>query len=145
MIVVGSGPAGSQVAYKLADMGYGVAVVEQKERLGEPVCCTGIISEECVSSFAIDESVIFRRANSAKVFSPSGKLLSLRRQEPQACIVDRAAFNVSLANRAQGKGVEYVLNSPVSSAYPCRLKKTVSGELCLDEDCGLVFSFLVLR
>ena len=113
VIVIGGGPAGSQVAYKLASMGYGVVVVEQKERLGEAVCCTGIVSEECVYSFGIDESVIFRHANSAKVFSPSGKLLSLWRQEPQACILDRAAFNVALASRAQDTGAEYVLNSPV--------------------------------
>ena len=113
MAVIGGGPAGSQAAYKLASMGYGVVVVEQKERLGEPVCCTGVIGQECVSSFAIDESVIFRRVNSAQVFSPSGKRLSLWRPEPQACIVDRAAFNAALARRAQGKGVEYVLNSPV--------------------------------
>ncbi len=113
--VIGGGPAGSQVAYQLAGMGYGVLVVEQKEGLGEPVCCTGIISQECVSSFAIDESVIFRRANSAKIFSPSGKLLSLWRRETQACIVDRAAFNMALASRAQGKGVEYVFNSEVRS------------------------------
>ena len=111
--VIGGGPAGSQVAYKLAAMGHGVVVVEQKARLGEPVCCTGIISQECVSSLAIDDSLILRRANSAKVFSPSGRLLNLWRPEPQASIVDRAAFNVALASRAQGEGVEYVLNSPV--------------------------------
>ena len=113
MAVIGGGPVGSQVACKLASMGYGVVVVEQKERLVEPVCCAGIIGQECVNSFAIDESVIFRRANSARVFSPSGKRINLWRPEPQACIVDRAAFNVALARRAQGRGVEYVLNSPV--------------------------------
>jgi len=111
--VIGGGPVGSYVAYKLAGMGQGVVVVEQKERLGESVCCTGIISQVCVSSFAIDDSVILRRVNSAKLFSPSGKLLSLWRQEPQACILDRPAFNVAMASRAQGRGVEYVLNSPV--------------------------------
>jgi len=111
--VIGGGPAGSQVAYKLASMGYEVVVLEQKESLGEPVCCTGIISQECISSFAIDESVILRQVNSAKLFSPSGRLLSLWRPEPQASIVDRAAFNMALASRAQDKGVEYVLNSPV--------------------------------
>ena len=60
MVVVGGGPIGSYVAYKLAEMGDGVAVVERRERLGGPVCCTGIISQECVSSFAIDDSVILR-------------------------------------------------------------------------------------
>ena len=113
VVVIGGGPVGSHVAYKLAGMGYGVVVLEQKEKLGEPVCCTGIISQECARSFAIDDGVIFRWVNSARVFSPSGALLSLWRQEPQACIVDRAALNVVLAGRAQGQGVEYVLNSPV--------------------------------
>ena len=113
MAVIGGGPAGSQVAYQLAGMGYRVVVVEQKESLGEPVCCTGIISQECVSSFAIEESVILRRVNSAQLFSPSGRLLSMGRPEPQACIVDRGAFNMALARRARDRGVEYVLNSPV--------------------------------
>ncbi|MFC2035728.1 NAD(P)/FAD-dependent oxidoreductase [Chloroflexota bacterium] len=113
MVVIGGGPTGSHAARKLAGMGYGVVVVEQKERLGEPVCCTGIISRECVNFFGIDENVILRWINSAMVFSPSGRFLDLRRKEPQACIVDRGAFNVALASRAQGEGAEYVLNSSV--------------------------------
>ena len=113
VIVVGGGPVGSYVAYKLAGMGYDVMVLERKERLGEPVCCAGIISQGCVSSFAIDDSVVLRRVSSARLFSPSGRLLRLWRQETQACIVDRAAFDVAMASRAQGKGAKYVLNSPV--------------------------------
>ena len=114
MVVIGGGPVGSYAAYKLAGMGYGVAVVERKERLGEPVCCTGIISQECVSSFAIDDSVILRRVNSARLFPPSGRSLTwLGQGKSQACVVDRAAFDVAMVNRAQGKGVEYVLNSLV--------------------------------
>jgi len=114
VIVIGGGPVGSYVAYKLAGMGYDVVVLEQKERLGGQVCCAGIISQGCVSSFAIDDSVVLRRASSARLFSPSGRLLRLWRQETQACIVDRAAFDVAMVSRAQGKGAKYVLNSPVS-------------------------------
>ncbi len=108
VVVIGGGPAGSYVAYKLAGMGYGVVVLERKEKLEERVCCTGIISQECVDSFAINNSVILRQVNSARLFSPSGRWLRLWRQEPQACIVDRAAFDMAVANRAQGKGAEYV-------------------------------------
>ncbi|MFH0768786.1 MAG: NAD(P)/FAD-dependent oxidoreductase [Chloroflexota bacterium] len=111
--VIGSGPAGSRMAYKLARMGYEVVVLEGKERLEEPVCCTGIISQDCVNSFGIDEGVIVRRVNSAKIFSPSGKLLNLCSQQVQACIVDRAAFNATLASQAEDSGVQYVLNCKV--------------------------------
>jgi geranylgeranyl reductase family protein len=96
-------------------MGYGVVVVEQKERLEEPVCCTGIISRECVNTFSIEESTIFRWVNSARLFSPSGKLLRLWRPEPQAAVIDRVALNVALARRAQEQGAEYVLGSRVHS------------------------------
>ena len=113
--VAGGGPVGSRVAYGLAGMGHRVVVVEKRADLREPVCCTGIIGKECVDRFEISEDVIFRWANSASVFSPSGKLIHMQRQEPQACILDRAAFNVSLASRAQDTGVEYILNSTVSS------------------------------
>ncbi len=114
VVVVGAGPAGSYAAYKLAEMGYGVAVVEQKDRVGEQVCCTGIISQKCISDFNIDEEVILRRANSATLVSPSGRSLRLWRQETQAVIIDRAIFDVAMAKRAQNRGVEYVLSSRVN-------------------------------
>jgi len=115
VVVVGAGPAGSYVAYKLAMVGYRVVVLERKERLGEPVCCTGIIGRECASLFGVDNSVILRQANSARLFSPSGRELRLCREETQAYIIDRAAFNVAMASRAQGRGAEYVLNSLVTN------------------------------
>jgi len=113
VVVIGGGPAGSYVAYKLAGRGHKVMVLERKQKVGEPVCCTGIIGQECANSFAIESSVILREVNSARLFSPSGNLLRLWREETQACILDRAAFDMAMANRAQGEGVEYVLNSPV--------------------------------
>ena len=113
--VIGGGPVGSYVAYKLAEAGYGVVVLEQKKTLGEQVCCTGIIGREYVSFFAIDDSVILRQATSARLFSPSGRWLRLWREETQAYIIDRAAFNVALGRQAQDAGAEYVLNSLVSN------------------------------
>ena len=111
--VIGGGPVGSHVAYRLAEMGYGVVVLERQARPGERVCCTGIISQECVSSFAVDGEVILRRANSARLFPPSGRSLRLWREETQACIVDRAAFDRAMAGKAQGKGADYQLNTRV--------------------------------
>ena len=115
VIVIGGGPVGSYVAYKLAGIGQQVMVLERKRRIGESVCCTGIIGQECVSSFAIDDNVILRPVNSAKLFSPSGNLLRLWREETQACVLDRTAFDKAMASRAQGNGAEYLLDSQVSN------------------------------
>lgn len=114
VIVIGGGPVGSRVAYKLAEAGYEVVVAERKERAGESVCCAGIIGQECVNSFNIGSSVILRQANSARLFSPSGRCLELWREEPQAFIVDRAAFDMAMAERAQNKGAEYMLGTSVT-------------------------------
>ena len=109
VLIVGGGLVGSYVAYKLAGMGYGVVVLERHKQLGERVCCTGIVSQECMSSFAIDKSVILREANGARLFSPSGRLLRLRREETQASILDRPAFDRMMAVQAQEEGAEYRL------------------------------------
>lgn len=114
VIVIGGGPIGSYVAYKLAGMGHDVVVLERKKRLEVVVCCTGIISQECVSSFAVGDNVILRGLNGGKLFSPSGRLIRLWREETQGYIINRAAFDTAMVSRAQGKGAEYVLNSPVS-------------------------------
>ena len=113
VIVIGGGPVGSHVACKLAGMGHAVVVLERHGQPGEKVCCTGIISQKCVTSFAIDENIILRQANSAKLFSPSGNLIRLWREQAQACIIDRAAFDLAMADRAKTKGAKYLLNSLV--------------------------------
>ncbi len=114
VIVIGAGPVGSRVAFRLAEYGYKTLVIERKESLEDPVCRTGIIGMECVRRFDIEESVIYRCFNSARVFSPSGNLLSLWREEPQACIVDRSAFNALFASRASERGAEYLLGNRVA-------------------------------
>jgi len=113
VIVVGAGPAGSYLAYKLAETGYEVLVLERAKRLGEKTCCTGIIGQECAISIPVDDNVILRWVNSARLFSPSGKMLRVWRKENQACIVDRAALDLSIASRAQGSGAQYILDTSV--------------------------------
>tara|TARA_B100000315_G_scaffold216297_1_gene216068 strand:- start:4206 stop:5384 length:1179 start_codon:yes stop_codon:yes gene_type:complete len=114
VLVIGDGPAGSQVAYRLAGQGYDVAVLGKKEP-GSQVCCTGIISQVCANAFAIDEGTILGRVRSARIFAPSGKLIELWRRENQACIINRSAFDVSMANRAQSNGAQYMPSSPAKS------------------------------
>jgi geranylgeranyl reductase family protein len=107
VVVVGGGPSGSQVAYKLTAMGYIVGVVERKATLSGGVCCTGLVSRECVDKYTIPEIVIYRWANSAKLFPPSGKPIRIHRDEPQVAVLNRSVFNQIWAQRAQKAGAEY--------------------------------------
>ncbi|MGB2853012.1 MAG: NAD(P)/FAD-dependent oxidoreductase, partial [Dehalococcoidia bacterium] len=102
--VAGAGVAGSYIAYRLASLGYKVAVLEEYERIGEPVQCTGIIGAECFERFPFFEGTIWRTANSAKLFSPAGKEIWLHRDSVQAYIINRAAFDQRLADKAREQG-----------------------------------------
>lgn len=100
---------GCRAAYKLAIAGHQVAVLEKNPSVGGPVCCTGIVSRECLKRFSIPPELILKELNSASVFSPSGKLLRLERKEMQAAVIDRGAFNAWMARQAQDSGADYFL------------------------------------
>jgi geranylgeranyl reductase family protein len=127
VIVVGGGPSGSQVAYKLAGMGYIVGVVEKKATLNGDVCCTGLVSRECVAKYSIPEGVIYRWANGAKLFPPSGKLIHIQRDTPQVAVLNRAAFNQIWAQRARKAGAEYLFGCNLKSIT--REKGKVTAEV----------------
>jgi len=97
----------------MAGKGHRVVVLERKQGVGERICCTGIVGQECVTSFGVEDNVILRQVNSARLFSSSGRLLRLWREEDQACILDRAAFDKVMARQAQDSGAEYILGSLV--------------------------------
>ncbi len=109
--VIGGGPVGSRLAFKLSLLGRRVVVLEKKSSIVGKSACTGIISQECAARFAVPSHVIFRQLNSAKIFSPSGEYIRLYRPDTQACIVDRIHFDTVMAEAAQSSGALYQLKS----------------------------------
>jgi len=114
VIIVGGGPAGSRVAGRLAENGHKVVVLEKNARPGLKSDCTGIVGMECVDKFSIEDSVILRKVNSATMFSPSGNSLRIYRPDPQAAVLDRAAFDTIMAERALRAGAEYSFDTHVN-------------------------------
>lgn len=105
--IVGAGPAGSYTAWKLAGKGYRVVVLEEHETIGEPVSCTGIIGLDCFKKFPLSRDSILLAASSARFYSPAGKEIIVQKEEVQAYIVDRAAFDRDLAKKATEAGAVY--------------------------------------
>jgi geranylgeranyl reductase family protein len=110
-LVIGAGAVGSYAAYRLSALGHRVAVLEEDEEIGQPACCTGLISKECVERFHVPQELILKVANSAKLFAPSGDSLRLWKDGVQAYVVERASFDAAWAQKAQGEGAEVLLNS----------------------------------
>jgi len=118
VIIVGAGPAGSYIAYKLASSGYNVAVFEEKPAPGLNACCTGIISTECFESLDLDTDVILSKVNSAKFFPPSGKCLRFQTKRVQAYVVNRLLLDKAITSKAQSQGAQYFFSSPVIDITP---------------------------
>jgi geranylgeranyl reductase family protein len=117
VIIVGAGPSGSHTASRLAQFGYKVIVLEQKEDDNENICCTGIIGVECLKTFNLDVTIL-RQASSAKFFAPSGEFIRLHRDEPQAYILDRPSLDKSLKEHARRCGADYLFSAPVIAITP---------------------------
>jgi len=130
IIVIGAGPAGSRIAQRLSQLGYGVVVVEKNLSSGDDICCTGILSQECLSAFSLDNGLVLRQASSAKFLAPSGEHLRFCRQSPVAAIVDRARLNVHLAGMAEASGARYHFGAKASdiSIQPDGVEVRINGQ-----------------
>ena len=108
VIVVGAGPAGNNLAYRLASLGYSVTVVDWRERIGDKLC-TGIVGRECIQQFPLDRSLVLHDARAARVVAPGGEVVDFARHDVQAHVVDRVAYVASFAEMARRAGASYLL------------------------------------
>lgn len=113
VIIIGAGSAGNYAAFELASLGYEVIVFDKKREVGEGICCTGIVGRECLDALPLSQDIILKKANSAGFFAPSGESLRLWKETIQAYVIDRPAFDSSLAEKAREKGAHYLLASQV--------------------------------
>ncbi|MCL2679325.1 MAG: NAD(P)/FAD-dependent oxidoreductase [Dehalococcoidia bacterium] len=114
-LVVGGGPVGCRAATKLSIAGHQVAVLERNPSVGGRVCCTGIVSVECLKRFKIPRELVLAELRGAQAFSPSGRILHISRGEAQAVVIDRGVFNAFMARQAQEMGADYLLDNRVES------------------------------
>ena len=129
-IIIGAGPVGSYLAVKLAQLGYKVLVLDKKTTAGQDICCTGIVSKECLDLIPIDKNLIIRQVSSARFLAPSGKSLRLWRNDEVAYVIDRPALNLALADHAQESGVCYLFGTQAADI------QAETDCLCVAANCG---------
>lgn len=128
--VIGAGPAGSMAAYELATAGWQVVVCEEHAMVGRPVDCSGVIGAEAFERLALPRSSIRDTLTSLSVTSPKGRTFVYEPDRPLAHLVDRAAFDQALVERACEAGAELWMSARVQSlnVEEDRVELVVAGE-----------------
>ena len=103
--IIGAGPVGNYLAYLLAKEGKEVSVFEEHKKIGEPVQCTGITTEDLRKVIKVDESFVVNRLSKVKVFSKNEKV-EIKLNE---IVLDRTKLDTYWGKRAEKEGAKFYL------------------------------------
>ena len=106
-VIIGAGPAGSTISHYLAQNGLNVAIVEKKRQIGYPLQCAGILSKHIFKNNDLPDEVILNSVRGAFLHTKN-HILNVEKDEDEAYIIDRIAYDQFLANRAVGSGAKLI-------------------------------------
>ena len=111
VLVVGGGPAGAVAAHAACGTGARVLLVERGDGSGRPIPCTGLISPRTLEALDVSDACRLREIHGGTLHAPGGRALHLRAETAQAVVIDRAALNLELLDRARNAGAEVRLRT----------------------------------
>jgi len=104
--IIGAGPAGSYLAYLLAKKGKDVTLIEEHDKIGIPVQCTGIVTGSIEKFVKLPKKVIANRCSKVVVVSRNNQIEA----ETDEIVLWRNKFDEFLANMAVDGGVKILAN-----------------------------------
>ena len=115
VIIIGSGPAGTMCAKKLAENGLSVKIFERRAEIGSPKRCGEGLSESSQNLIGkIPERCIAQKIKGARIYAPNGKHLDAVLEEG-GFVLERKVFDKWLAEQAVKSGVEIQANTLITS------------------------------
>jgi len=127
-LIIGAGPAGSFAAELLAKGGASVALFDGRPE-GEPKACGGGVTAKALKAWPHLLDAVGRTIDELDLYSPSGKRLHLKLDEPFA-IYSRVAFDSYLRDRARDAGAK-VFAEKISAR---KTKRSNDGWIIRSED-----------
>jgi digeranylgeranylglycerophospholipid reductase len=106
--IIGGGPGGMSAARHLAAGGWSVAVFEEHDHVGMPVHCTGVLAEDVVRNLDVSADVVLNGLSTVRFVAPAGHSFDYTTTTTEAVVIDRAAFDAALSERATAAGAEVV-------------------------------------
>ncbi|KZX16249.1 kynurenine 3-monooxygenase [Methanobrevibacter cuticularis] len=139
VVIIGAGPIGSTLAYKIAKKGYSVAILEKKKEIGIPLQCAGIVSKKLKDINEIPDSLILNEVKGAYLHSLSHDL-RVKKDKNEALIIDRIGYDKFLAKRAIDAGAILFKQSKViavdskSGTILCQNNRKVKAKIIVGAD-----------
>jgi geranylgeranyl reductase len=103
VFVVGGGPSGATAAEDLARAGKRVALLDRAGRI-KP--CGGAIPPRAIRDFGIEDSQIVAKITTARMISPTGRMVDIPIENGYVGMVDREHFDEYLRVRAAKAGAD---------------------------------------
>jgi digeranylgeranylglycerophospholipid reductase len=106
--IIGGGPGGLAAARRLAAGGWSVTVFEEHDRIGSPVHCTGVLAEDVIASLDLPGEAVLNPLSTVRFVAPAGHSFDYTTATTEAVVIDRAAFDAALGERAQQAGATII-------------------------------------
>lgn len=110
VLVVGAGPSGSYLSYRLSKLGYDVLNLEEHREIGKPVECTGLVSERVFKY--VKSKARVNTVTGANVYFPNRKSIHVEKAE-KTIVIDRDSFDKDVAAMSIGAGTDLRIGSKV--------------------------------
>ena len=129
VIVIGAGPVGGYLAWKLTEKGLSVLIVEEHSEIGRPFQCAGMVNPSAMDRIGAYDTVL-TRIWGARMYSPSGTEIVIG--EPNTTrtwSVCRKLFDERVVQLSLDSGADLLLSSKQVSANVTNSGVDVSLEI----------------
>ncbi len=113
VLVVGGGPAGAATAKDVAAAGFSVAILERDADIGQPVQCSGLVTERTLAAAKISPAIAHNALRGATLFAPSGSRYEIGGDRTHAYVMDRSQFDRSIMLQSLEQNVTLHTNTRV--------------------------------
>jgi len=140
VVVVGGGPSGATAAMDLAQAGKKVALLDRDGRI-KP--CGGAIPPRLIEDFDIPDEQIVARVNTARMISPTQRMVDIPIENGFVGMVDREHFDVFLRDRAEKAGADRVTGTFIKITRDAHGKHVVYRDKATGEEMTLTTRLII--